>query len=68
MPSLQAEQVEDLRQEAARRGQPLWLEGTGHDSLAIAPGGPEWLRDHIDGPRSLLFISPAHRIRYYRIK
>jgi hypothetical protein len=68
IPSPQRDQVENLRQEAARNGQSFWLEGTGYDSLAAAPGGQSWLEEHIDRPHSLLYTTPAHRIRYYRIK
>jgi len=66
--SPQTDKVESGRQEAVRNGQPLWLEGTGYDFLAAVPGGPGWLNEHIDRSDSLLCTTPAHKIRYYRIR
>ncbi len=68
LPSPQTDQVESRRREAVRNGQPLWLEGTGYDFLAAVPGGPRWLNEHIDHSDSLLYTTPAHKIRYYRIR
>lgn len=46
---------------------PAWLEGTAYDTVMEHPGGEEWLSAHIDMSRSLLYRSPLHVFRFYRV-
>lgn len=67
-PSIAVADVESQRLKAAQNARPLWLEGMGYDALAATPDGREWLTRHIDEPSSLLHITPAHNIRYYKVR
>ena len=67
-PSPEIGQIEARLLEAEQKGQSLWLEGTVYDALAALPGGPMWLDQHLDRGRSLFHNTPAHKIRFFRLK
>jgi hypothetical protein len=67
-PSIAVARFESRRLDCERKGRQLWLEGTAYDAIATIPEGMSWLGRHVDPDRSLLHITPAHRIRYYRLK
>jgi hypothetical protein len=50
------------------RDHPQWLEGTAYDLVKAQPGGEAWLADHIDMPGSLIYRSPGHTNRFYRVR
>lgn len=68
LPAPGVAEVESRRVEAAQKNRPLWLEGTAYDAVAAASGGRTWLDRHLDLAHSLLYTTPAHRIRYYKVK
>jgi hypothetical protein len=67
MPSPDADQVERYRSDVAQKDHSLWLEGTAYDTLAAVPAGQGWIDRHVDRKHSLLYTSPSHRIRFYRV-
>jgi len=67
-PSPEIGRIETRRLEAEQKGQSLWLEGTAYDALAGLPGGSLWLDQHVDRGRSLFQSTPAHKIRFFRLK
>jgi hypothetical protein len=47
---------------------PFWLEGTAYDRLKQQPEGERWLAAHVDMPRSLIYRSSKHTIRFFRVE
>jgi putative effector of murein hydrolase LrgA (UPF0299 family) len=68
VPAPDVDLLERLRLSAVQNKSSLWVEGTAYDVLAARPAGEQWLREHVDPDRSLLYDTPPHRIRFFRIQ